>query len=105
MTDLHQQIADLEAEIDVLSDAAERCRKSMIVSKWIIAAGVLLFTAALVGLLRSDPMVLIAGIAATLAGISFFGSSRSTFQEISGKIRAYEVRRAELIDGMDLRTV
>jgi hypothetical protein len=33
MIDLHQQIADLEVEIDALSDAAEQCRKSMVVAK------------------------------------------------------------------------
>jgi hypothetical protein len=33
MTDPHQQIADLEVEIDSLSDAREQCRKSMIVAK------------------------------------------------------------------------
>ena len=41
MTDLHQQIADLEAEIDALSDAAEQCRKSMIVAKVAIGGGIL----------------------------------------------------------------
>jgi hypothetical protein len=38
MTDLHQQIAELEDEIDALSDAAEQCRKSMVVAK--VAAGI-----------------------------------------------------------------
>ena len=41
MTDLHQQIADLEAEIDALSDAAEQCRKSMVVAKVAIGVGIL----------------------------------------------------------------
>jgi hypothetical protein len=33
MAELHQQIADIEAEIDTLSDAAEQYRKSMIVAR------------------------------------------------------------------------
>ena len=45
MTDFHQQIADLEADIDALSDAAERCRKSMIIAKAAIAGGLLVFGA------------------------------------------------------------
>jgi hypothetical protein len=105
MADLHQQIVDLEAEIDFLSEAAEGCRKRMIVAKVAIAAGALLFGASILGLIRPDPTVLFLGIAAALAGIGFFGSNRSTLQEISGKIRAYEVRRARMIDGMDLRGV
>jgi hypothetical protein len=56
-------------------------------------------------LVWSDPIALLAGIAATLAGIVFYGSSRSTREQITEKIRVYEARRAELIDGMDLLPV
>ena len=105
MTDLHQQIADLEAEIDALSDAAERCRKSMIVARAAVVAGILLFGASLLGLIRSDAIILVVGIAVTVAGIGFFGSSRGTLDELAEKIRVREARRTEIIDGMDLRTV
>ena len=105
MTDLHQQIADLEAEIDALSDAAERCRKSMIVAKAAVVAGILLFGASLLGLIRSDAIILVVGIAVTVAGIGFFGSSRGTLDQLAEKIRVREARRTEMIDGMDLRTV
>jgi hypothetical protein len=105
MADLHQQIAGLEAEIDDLSDAAERCRKSMVVAKIAIGAGVLLFVASLLGLIRPDAILLVVGIAAALAGIGFYGSSRSSLEKITEKIRAYEALRSEIIDGMDLRTV
>jgi hypothetical protein len=105
MANLNQQIADLEAEIDVLSDAAEQCRKSMIVAKVAIVGGLQASGAALFGLIWSDSVVLLVGITATLAGIGFYGSSRSTREQIAGKIKSCEARRAELIDGMDLRTV
>ncbi len=105
MTDLHQQIADLEAEIDALSDAAERCRKSMIVAKAAVVAGILLFGASLLGLIRSDAIILVVGIAVTIAGIGFFGSSRGSLDQLLQKIRVREARRTEMIDGMDLRTV
>lgn len=105
MTDLHQQIADLEAEIDALSDAAEQYRKSMVVAKAGIGVGILLFVASLLGLIRSDAIVLVFGIAAALAGTVFYGSSRSSLEGVLAKIRAYEARRAEMINGMDLRTV
>jgi predicted benzoate:H+ symporter BenE len=105
MTDLHQQIADLEADIDALSDAAERCRKSMIVARLAVIAGVLLVGASLSGFVRTDALILVIGIAATLAGIGLLGSSRGSLEHIIDKIRTSEARRDELIDGMNLRTV
>jgi outer membrane murein-binding lipoprotein Lpp len=105
MINLHQQIADLEAEIDALTDDAEKCRKSMVVAKVAIGAGILLFVVSLLGLIRPDAILLVVGITAALAGTAFYGSSRSSLEQISTKIRAYEARRSEMIDGMDLRTV
>lgn len=105
MTDLHQQIADIETEIDILSDAAQQCRKSMVVAKAAIGLGAFLLVAASLGLIRSDAIILVLGIAATLAGIVFYGSSRSSLEEIAVKIRAHEGRRAAMIDRIDLRTV
>jgi len=105
MADLHKQIADLEAEIDHLSAAAEQCRKSMVVAKVVIAAGILLFGAILLNLVRSDPVVLVVAIAAILAGIAFFGSSRGSLDRLQEKIQVREARRNEIIDGMDLHTI
>jgi hypothetical protein len=105
MTNPHQQIADLEAEIDALSGKAEQCRKSMVVARVATVAGVLLFGAALLGLIRPDPIAFVISIAATLAGIGFYGSSRGSLEHLTEKIRATEMRRAEMIDGMDLQTV
>lgn len=105
MTDLHQQIADLESKIDDLSEAAERCRKSMIVARVAIIAGVLLVGASLSGVVRTDPLALVIGIAATLAGIGLLGSSRGSLEQITGKIRASEARRDGIIDEMSLQTV
>ena len=105
MTDLHQQIADLESEIDDLAEAAERCRKSMIVARVAIIAGVLLAGASLSGLIRTDALVLVIGIAATLAGIGLLGSSRGSLEHITDKIRASAARRHGIIDGMSLQSV
>ncbi|WP_457090434.1 hypothetical protein [Microvirga sp. P5_D2] len=104
MTDLHQQISDLEAEIDALSDIAEQCRKSMIVAKVATGAGILLFLASLLGLLRTDAIVLVIGIASALAGIGFLGSSKGSLDQIIRNVRVLEARRAEMIDAMELRT-
>jgi hypothetical protein len=105
MTDLHQQIADLEAEIDTLSDAAEQCRKSMIIARLVTAVGILMFGAALLGLIRPDPIALVISIGATLAGIGFYGSSRGSLEQLTDRIGASEARRAAMIDGMFLQPV
>lgn len=105
MTDLHQEISELEAAIDHLSDAADQCRKSMIVARVAIIAGVLLLGTSLLGLIRFDPMMLVVGIAATVAGIGFYGSSRGSLEQTTTKIKMSEARRAEIIYGMELLTV
>jgi hypothetical protein len=105
MANLHQQIADLEAEIDTLSDAAEQCRKSMIVANVAIGGGIMLFAVSLLGLIQSDAIIVVFGSAAALAGIGFYGASRGSLEQLTGRIRASEARRAGMIDGMDLQTV
>jgi hypothetical protein len=105
MTDLRQQIADLETEIDDLSEAAEHCRQSMIAARVAIIAGVLLVAASLSRLVRTDALVLVIGIAARLAGIGLLGSSRGSLEHITGKIWASEARRDGIIDGMSLQPV
>ena len=105
MTNFHQQIDDLEAEIDALSDAAERCRKSIIVAKVAVIVGIALFASSLLGLVRSDGTILVIGIAVAIAGIGFFGSSQGSMDQLMEKIRVREARRAEMIDGMNLQVV
>ena len=103
MSDPQQEIADLEAEIDALTRAAERCRKIIVLSKIATGAGGLLLVLILTGLLRGGPMALVLAITAGLGGVALFGSHTSTRDEIATRIRAHEARRAELIDGMALQ--
>jgi hypothetical protein len=105
MSDLLQEIADLEAEIDALARAAERCRKVIVLAKMATGAGSLLLILALVGLIRVGPMALVLAITAVVGGVALFGSHQSTRDEIAARIRAHEARRAELIDAMGLQTI
>src|SRR3712207_6837358 len=98
MSDLPQEIADLEAEIEHLSGAAERCRKVIMLAKMATGAGSLLFIVILIGLVRFGPVALVMAITAVLGGLALFGSHASTRDQIRARIRAHEVRRAELID-------
>jgi hypothetical protein len=105
MLNSHQEIADLEAEIDELADAAERCRKVIVLARVATGAGGLLLVVTLVGLFRSGPTALVLAITAVLGGLALFGSHTSTRDQIMTKIRAREARRAQLIGELDLRDV
>ena len=105
MLDPHQEIADLEAEIDELADAAERCRKVIVLAKVMTGAGGLLFVVTLIGLVRSGPVALVLAITGVLGGLALFGSHTSTRDQITAKLGAREARRAQLIGELDLRDV
>ena len=105
MSDPQQEIADLEAEIEALTQAAECCRKVIVLAKLATGAGFLLLVLILSGLVRLGPAVLVLAITALLGGIALFGSHTSTREEIAAKISAHEARRAALIDALALQPV
>jgi hypothetical protein len=105
MSDPLQEIADLEAEIDALARAAERCRKVIAFSKLASSAGCLLLALILSGLIRLGPTALILAITSGLGGLALFGSHTTTLNEIAARISAHEARRAALIDAMALQIV
>src|SRR5215217_9384658 len=93
--DHRELISDLEAEIDALRDAAERCRKIDMAAKAAMGIGVALL---LVAFLWFSASALVVGIAAILGSIALVGSNRGTLGEIITGIRMAEERRAEVID-------
>jgi uncharacterized membrane protein len=100
-----EPIAEIEAEIERLLDAAERCRKIMRIARVVIALGMAALLLMLVGVLRFDAVAFVVAVTAVLAGIPLFGSIRSTLHEILAQVRAQEARRAQMIDGLGLQTV
>jgi hypothetical protein len=100
-----QQIARLEARIEELAEAIESCRKIILISKGAIAIGGLLIVIAVLGVIRLDPMVTIASIAAIIGGIVVYGSNTSTADQATATMQAAEAHRAELIGRIDLRVV
>jgi hypothetical protein len=100
-----QQIARLEARIEELAEAIESCRKIILISKGAIAIGGLLIVIAVLGVIRLDPMVTIASIAAIIGGIVVYGSNASTADQATAAMQAAEAHRAELIGRIDLRVV
>jgi hypothetical protein len=95
-------IADLEAEIARLRDAAETCRKIDLAAKAAIGFGVACLVYALPWF---RPVALVLGLALLLGGLALQGSNRSTLDEIVARTKAAEARRTAMIDGLDLQTV
>ena len=103
MHEPQDQIATLEAEIESLSDRAERCRKHIILAKLGALAGGLVLIALVLGLVRSSPVPLVTSLTAVLGGIALAGSSQSTLDALRMSIAERERLRTEIIDRLGLK--
>jgi hypothetical protein len=101
--DLHDQISDLESDIERLAESLDRCRKAMAVSKVAIAAGGIWILAYLLGAIPFEPATMVGALAAIIGGVVLFGSNLSTSKQTIAAIKAAEMRRAELIDMFNLK--
>jgi hypothetical protein len=105
LSDPHAEIARLEAEIEERSEAIERCRKTILLSKTVAIVGVLVIALMLTGIVPADATVLIVSIAATLGGAVGLGSTTTTAAQLAAAIKDAEARRAELIGTISLTVV
>ena len=101
MPDLRQQIIDLEAEIEALTESAHRCERVQIAAKALTAAGAFLLVAALTRAFGFGPAAFLLGIAAGLGGITLQGSNRRTHETMLAAIEAKAAQRTELIDALE----
>jgi hypothetical protein len=103
--DPSQQVARLEARIEELAELLDRCRKVRLASKVAIAIGGALLVAIILGLIKFDPVALIASIAMVLGGIVLFGSNSSTSEQACAALKKAEAERADLIGQLELQVV
>jgi hypothetical protein len=98
------EISWIEAQLEELTEVAERCRKIILISKAAIAVGVALPLLMMVGLFGSI-QVAVGSIAVVLGGIVSLGSNVSTLQQTTAAISAAEKLRSDLIGRIDFRLV
>ena len=103
--DLHQMVVDLETQIEDLSEAAERCRRTMLAAKAAVITGLVALAIAVTGLIRLGPLLLVTSIGAVLGGIALFGSTRSTRDQIIATLKLREAQRAEMIGRLELQEI
>jgi len=97
------EISRVEAQLEELAEAAERCRKYILASKAAIAGGAALLLATMLGLFGFTAAL--GSIALILGGIVSLGSNVSTLRQTEAEIAAAELLRSDLISRIDLRMV
>jgi hypothetical protein len=94
------EIVRLEEQIEALSEAAERSRKLITLSRAAALLGATLLIVVIAGVAALNSSVTLFGIAALLGGMVLAGSSRSTLDEhLEALDKARQARNA-LIDGV-----
>ncbi|MBR1286474.1 hypothetical protein JQ597_30910 [Bradyrhizobium sp. AUGA SZCCT0177] len=100
-----EEISRIEARLEELAEAAERCRKYILASKAAVAGGAALLLVTVLGLLGAGQTAALGSIAMILGGIVSLGSNVSTLRQTEEAIGAAELLRSDLISRIDLRMV
>jgi hypothetical protein len=103
--DLHEHIARLEIRIEDLAETIERCRKAILIAKIVLLLGAIVIITMMLGLIRFDPVGVLAAITGVIGGTVVFGSNTSTLEQTSAALKAAEAERVELIGRIDLQVV
>src|ERR1700676_792195 len=103
--DVRDQIAQLEAHIEMLNDSIARCRKISMGSKIAIASGAAWFALLILRIVWFDAAGFVAALTAVLGGIVLLGSNATTWAQTESELHAAEAARADLIGQIDLRLV
>jgi len=98
-------IARIEARIEELNEAIERCRKLALAAKIAIAAGTIWIVLTLLWLIPYVPFLTISALAAVIGGVVLAGSNSTTWKQTEAALAASEKMRADMIDGLELHVV
>ena len=103
--DLRDDIAELEARSEALTESIERCGKISLAAKLAIAAGAIWIGLVLLRAIPFIPETVIAALAAVIGGTVLLGSNATTWTQAEADLRAAEAMRADLIGRMELHVV
>lgn len=103
--DSQDEIARLEARLEILSEQLARCRKFRLASQAAMALGAAWFVAAFAGVVSFDAVALMLALAAVIGGTVMYGSNSTTTAECEAEIKEAEAKRAALIGSLRLRVV
>ncbi len=103
--EIRDQIAQLEARSEALTEAIERCRKFSLTAKLTIAAGAIWIVLAMASVISYTPETTLAAIAAMIIGTVLLGSNSTTWTQTEADLQAAEAMRADLIGRIELRVV
>jgi hypothetical protein len=102
---LVDDIARIEARIEELDEAIERCRKLALAAKIAIGAGGAWIVLTLTLLIPYVPYLTIAALAAVIGGVVLLGSNSTTWKQTEAARAASEKMRADMIEQLQLRVV
>jgi hypothetical protein len=100
-----EDIARIEAHIEALTAAIERCRKLSLTAKIAIGAGVAWIALTLLLVIPYVPYMTIGALAAVIGGVVLLGSNATTWTQTESTLRASEAMRADMIGRLELRVV
>jgi hypothetical protein len=100
-----EDIAQLEARIERLAEARERCRKISLAAKIAISAGAAWALLTLATLVPFYPSMFFGALAAMIGGVVLLGSNKTTWEQTDAALHDAERTRAALIGRMELRVV
>src|SRR5512139_1184364 len=95
--EIASDIALVEARIEQLSEAIERCRKLSIAARIAIGAGAAWIVLTLLGPIPFYPGPVLTALAATIGGIVLLGSNATTWTQTETALHDSEALRAEMI--------
>src|ERR1039457_5674519 len=103
--DFRDEIAQLEARSEALTESIERCRKISLTAKLTIAAGAIWIVLVLLGVIAFSPDTIIAALAAVIGCIVLLGSNSTTWTPTDAALHEAEAMRADLIGRLELPVV
>ena len=86
--DFREDIARIEARIEELAEAIERCRKLSLAARIAIGAGAGGLALMVVGIVSLEPLTLVAAMAAVIGGVVLLGSNSTTWTQTESALKA-----------------